>query len=98
MVWTLPTAQADMIAKLPTEHLTKLVQIAFHHPHVDLKYFFKNAQDPTVLETIDAVYSDLKVPNVVSIKDGSVATFPLRLRNATEYIQDRLALIGFVSL
>lgn len=102
LVWTATPAQAAHLKSLSTEDFIAMVNAAFRLSTVDLDYMFTISSGQvdelswreSVSPSRDAEeHSD--IPCMVdAVQEGSIASFPLRLRQSTTYTTDRTALIG----
>ena len=87
---------------LDTQDFVAMVNAAFRLDEVDLNYMFTLASGQvSELEWRESVHSsnnahiDGDIPQrVASVQEGTIASFPLRLRHASSYTTDRTALIG----
>ena len=102
LVWTTTPTQAARLKSLSTEDFLAMVNAAFRLDVVDLNYMFTiDSGQLSELEWRESVQPrnqadvDSKTPQrVTSVQKGSIASFPLRLRHASTYTADRVALIG----
>lgn len=98
MVWTCSNKQAEALSKLSDELFIESVNIAIHNQYEDLLYAFNYPDKNLKLEAEWGATrfksTDPSPPRVKSIASGSRNAFPLRLRNAEKYIEDRIVLIG----
>ena len=102
LVWTTTAPQAVRLKGLKAEDFVAMVNAAFRLGVVDLNYMFTlDSGQVGELEWRESVQSSNKAEvngktpqRVASIQEGSVASFPLRLRHASTYTTDRVALIG----
>lgn len=102
LVWTTTPPQAMRLKALSTEDFVAMVNAAFKLDVVDLNYMFTlDSGQADELEWRESVQSGNKVDvdgeipqRVASVEKGSIASFPLRLRHASTYTTNRVALIG----
>ena len=102
LVWTTTPSQAMRLKALSTEDFVAMVNAAFRLDTVDLNYMFTlESGQLGELEWRESVRSsnqadiDVGTPQrVASVQEGSIASFPLRLRHASTYTSSRVALIG----
>ncbi|KAG5978996.1 hypothetical protein E4U55_005677 [Claviceps digitariae] len=103
LVWTTTPENAALLKKLSTRDLIATVNAAFRLSPVDLAYMHSQTTgheeeynwriQHTPLP--DAVAKQATIPQaVIGIQDGSIASFPLKLRHADTYIGERIALVG----
>ncbi len=87
---------------LSTEDFVAMVNAAFRLDVVDLNYMFTlDSGQLSELEWRESVQSRNKAGSVgdtpqrvASVQEGSISSFPLRLRHASTYTTNRVALIG----
>jgi len=102
LVWTTTPKRVAHLKTLSTEDFLAMVNAAFRLSAVDLDYMstlpsgqvdeFRWRDSVSPSRTAEAKGD---IPQVVdSLQDGSIASFPLRLRHATTYTTHRTALIG----
>ena len=103
LVWALPTKIAARVSKLPAEELTQYVQCALHNPWEDVQYLLNNDLSISDLDmeikwgqARGGSTTSVQPPTILSVRQGSVASFPLRLKHAESYVKDRVALVGYV--
>ena len=102
LVWTTTPPQATRLKALSTEDFVAMVNAAFRLDVVDLNYMFTlDSGQAGELEWRESVRSshqadvDRGTPQrVATVQEGSIASFPLRLRHASTYTTNRVALIG----
>ncbi|KAJ1554119.1 putative ubiquinone biosynthesis monooxygenase, partial [Nowakowskiella sp. JEL0078] len=105
LVWSTTPDLAHKIIALPPVSFVKLINTAFQNPLVDLQFlvsqFDENGKLKVDIELEsswglerDPNSSLAGVPLVVGLPVDNRAAFPLRLRHAREYVQNRIALIG----
>ncbi|KAI9143417.1 hypothetical protein BKA69DRAFT_1061789, partial [Paraphysoderma sedebokerense] len=104
-VWTLPTPLAQKMKTVSPVDIPHMINIALHYPSVELDYVFNQISKGNELDfeqeftwrsdvygmgDNDAVSS---IPKVQSL-ESPIGMFPLRLRHATRYVVQRVALVG----
>ena len=102
LVWTATPAQATRLKALSSEDFIAMVNAAFRLGVVDLDYMFGQASGQvdelswreSVSPSITAEEKGEIPRRVESVQEGSIASFPLRLRQSTSYTTSRTALIG----
>ena len=102
LVWTTTPMQAARLKALSTEDFTAMVNAAFRLSVVDLDYMSTlSSGQVDELQWRESVSSSASVEArgaipapIVSVQEGSIASFPLRLRHASSYTTHRTALIG----
>ncbi|KAL9134950.1 MAG: hypothetical protein Q9175_003859 [Cornicularia normoerica] len=102
LVWTTTAPQAIRLKTLSTEDFVAMVNAAFRLDVVDLNYMFTlDSGQAGELLWRESVQSSNKADvdgetpqRVASVQEGSIASFPLRLRHASTYTTNRVALIG----
>ena len=102
LVWTTTPQQAMRLKALDTQDFVAMINAAFRLEEVDLKYMFTLASGQVdEFEWRESVHPSTKahidgdIPQrITSVQEGTIASFPLRLRHASTYTTDRIALIG----
>ena len=102
LVWTTTPPQAIRLKALSMQDFVAMVNAAFRLDVVDLDYMFTlDSGQVGELEWRESVRSSDKADvrgetpqRVASVQEGSIASFPLRLRHASTYTTNRVALIG----
>ena len=111
-MWSTTTALSTRICNLPIDDFVTLVNTAFINPVEDVQYLtsqigpdgtpqtdFKSESEWGRQRSIES--GDVRSmfpPTVIGLVEGSRASFPLRMRNSVTYVDDRIALIGWVSM
>lgn len=100
LVWSTTPSNAALLQRLSTQDFIALVNAAFRLSPVDLQYMHTIASGQedeltwrlqhTPIDTHGAVLPQA----VTGVQEGTVASFPLRLRHADTYIGERVALVG----
>ncbi|RDA84640.1 hypothetical protein CP532_5713 [Ophiocordyceps camponoti-leonardi (nom. inval.)] len=98
LVWSTTPELATVLKKLSANDFVAIVNAAFRLSPVDLDYMHNH---PTGLAEELAwrlqhteVHAQDIPQTVVGLQEGSVASFPLKMRHADTYIGERVALIG----
>ena len=101
LVWSTTPEQAARLKALKAADFAALVNAAFRLSVVDVEYMSKmhSGQVDELawrLKATGALADDeRRYPRIIeSLQDGSVASFPLRMRQADQYVGERIALVG----
>ncbi|KAH9902138.1 hypothetical protein F4778DRAFT_110257 [Xylariomycetidae sp. FL2044] len=98
LVWSTTPSNAALLKSLPAKDFIALVNAAFRLSPVDLQFMhtLSSGQEDEVSWRLQHTHFNPRgVPqNVVGVQEGSVASFPLKLRHADTYIGERVALVG----
>ncbi len=98
MVWSTTPELAARLKTLSAKDFIAMVNAAFRLSPEDLAYLhtLPSGQAEEVAWRIEHTGYDVsRVPQeVVGVQEGSVASFPLKLRHADTYIGERVALVG----
>jgi len=98
LVWSTTPENAALLKKLGPKDFIAMVNAAFRLSTVDLEFLHKQGggQADEVAWRFQHKHVDpATVPQtVVGVQEGSVASFPLKLRHADTYIGERVALVG----
>ncbi|KAB8670370.1 hypothetical protein FH972_026283 [Carpinus fangiana] len=98
LVWSTHPSYAARLRELNEEDAIAMVNAAFRLSSVDLEYLhtISSGQADEVAWRLQHTQfnNDLVPPQVMGIKKGSVAAFPLRMRHADTYTGERVALVG----
>lgn len=99
LVWSTTPAFAARLKSLSPPDFAAMVDAAFRLLPVDLEYMLTHLEtghaDEVAWRIRNTSFVPEKVPQpVAGVQDGSVASFPLRMRHADTYIGERVALIG----
>ena len=98
LVWSTTPALAAHLKTLSSTDFIAMVNAAFRLSPVDLAYLHTLAEGQTDEVAWRSQHTDFdmqRVPQqVVRVQDGSIASFPLKLRHADTYIGERVALVG----
>ncbi|ELR05042.1 Putative ubiquinone biosynthesis monooxygenase [Pseudogymnoascus destructans] len=98
LVWSTTPGRAALLKTLSTEDFTAMVNAAFRLSPVDLTYMhtLTSGQADEYNWRSQHTSSDTnRIPQrVLSVQEGTVASFPLKMRHADTYIGERVALIG----
>lgn len=98
LVWSTTFENATGLKKLPHEEFVALVNAAFRLAPVDIAYMHTQTsgqKDELAWRTQHTPFDAHAIPQaVVAVQEGSVASFPLKMRHADTYIGERVALVG----
>lgn len=98
LVWSTTPALAAHLKKLSSKDFIALVNAAFRLSTVDIAYMHTQSDgqtDELAWRLQHTKFDSARVPReVIGLQDGSVASFPLKLRHADTYIGERVALVG----
>lgn len=102
LVWTTTPSQAAHLKSLSNSDFIAMVNAAFRLEVVDLDYMFSQssgqADEFQWRDSVKPSTAEMEsgaVPRLVdSVQEGSIASFPLRLRQSKTYTTHRTALIG----
>ncbi|KAH7328881.1 hypothetical protein B0I35DRAFT_473539 [Stachybotrys elegans] len=98
LVWSTTPERAAVLKKLSPKDFAATVNAAFRLSAVDLS--FMHTQESGQVEELAwrlqhrSVAQDMVPQAVVGVQEGTVASFPLKLRHADTYIGERVALVG----
>ncbi|KAF2164421.1 hypothetical protein M409DRAFT_67920 [Zasmidium cellare ATCC 36951] len=102
LVWSTSAALASKLKQLSPADLVTMVNAAFRLMAVDLNYMLTDAscnveeelkwREPNTKATETGLPSYF--PRITGVQEGTVASFPLRMRHASTYTGHRVALIG----
>ena len=99
LVWSTLPQHAAHLKTLSQEDFAAMVNAAFRLSPVDIKYMHTlpagQADELTWREPHARLSAAAKIPRrVLTLQEGSVASFPLRMRHADTYVGERVALVG----
>jgi ubiquinone biosynthesis monooxygenase Coq6 len=98
LVWSTTPALAAHLKKLSSKDFIAMVNAAFRLSTVDLAYMHtqRDGQADELAWRLQHTKIDSpRVPHeVTGVQEGSIASFPLKLRHADTYIGERVALVG----
>lgn len=98
LVWSTTPDRASRLKSLSAKDFTAMVNAAFRLGMADLDYLHSQpgGQEEEVAWRMQhvSVQTEAIPQPVVSVQDGSVASFPLKMRHADTYIGERVALVG----
>lgn len=101
LVWSTTSAQAARLRSLASTDFVAMVNAAFRLGVVDVDYMSKmpSGQTNELEWRLEATHTQRddegRYPRMVnSVQDNSVASFPLRMRQADQYVGERVALVG----
>ncbi|KAJ2904797.1 ubiquinone biosynthesis mono0xygenase COQ6 [Zalerion maritima] len=98
LVWSTIPSNAALLKSLSPVDFTSMVNAAFRLSTVDLKYMHTLSSGQTSEYSWRMEHNPHDPfpvpPPVTGVQEGTVASFPLRLRHADTYISPRVVLIG----
>lgn len=98
LVWSTTPALAAHLKKLSSKDFIAMVNAAFRLSTVDLAYMHTQSEgqaDELAWRLQHTKLESPRVPHeVIGLQEGSVASFPLKLRHADTYIGERVVLVG----
>lgn len=102
LVWTTTPAQATRLKALGTDDFIAMVNAAFRLETVDIDFMFTiDSGQQSELEWRESIAPSVGAegngdipPLIETVQAGSITSFPLRLRQASSYVTDRIALVG----
>ncbi|KAI0442281.1 hypothetical protein F4803DRAFT_520061 [Xylaria telfairii] len=98
LVWSTTPANTSLLKSLPTKDFIALVNAAFRLSPVDLQFMHTMSsghEDELSWRLQHTRFDARAVPQkVFGVQDGTIASFPLKLRHADTYIGERVALVG----
>ncbi|KAF8863436.1 ubiquinone biosynthesis hydrox [Acephala macrosclerotiorum] len=98
LVWSTTPELAAVLKSLSAKDFIAMVNAAFRLSPTDLAYLHTQAEgqaDEVMWRTQHTDFDASRIPQqVVGVQEGSVASFPLKLRHADTYIGERVALVG----
>lgn len=98
LVWSTTPSNAALLKSLPTKDFIALVNAAFRLSTVDLQFMhtIKEGQEEELLWRLQHTpVNTAGIPQAaLGVQEGTVASFPLKMRHADTYIGERVALVG----
>ncbi|KAH8891900.1 ubiquinone biosynthesis hydrox [Thozetella sp. PMI_491] len=98
LVWSTTPEKAALLKSLPPRDFIAMVNAAFRLSPTDLEYLHGQASDHAdeIMWRLEhaTVVQETIPQTVIGVQEGTVASFPLKLRHADTYIGERLALVG----
>lgn len=98
LVWSTTPERTSRLKTLSAQDFSAVVNAAFRLSPVDLEYLHtqSSGQEEEVAWRLQHVPIEPEaIPQqVVAVQEGTVASFPLKMRHADTYIGERVALIG----
>jgi ubiquinone biosynthesis monooxygenase Coq6 len=98
LVWSTTPALAAHLKSLSSENFMTMVNAAFRLSPTDLAYMHDQADGQSEELFWRSQHTQIdpqRIPHmVVGVQEGSIASFPLKLRHADTYIGERVALVG----
>jgi ubiquinone biosynthesis monooxygenase Coq6 len=98
LVWSTTPPRAAHLKTLGTEDFRAMVNAAFRLSPVDLSYLHTLSSghaDEVNWRYQHTPFDTQRIPQqVISVQEGSIGSFPLKMRHADTYIGERVALLG----
>jgi ubiquinone biosynthesis monooxygenase Coq6 len=98
LVWSTTPSNASLLKSLSAKDFIAMVNAAFRLSPTDLEYMHtqESGQAEEYSWRLEHTPFDYRaVPQtVIGVQEGTVASFPLKLRHADTYIAERVALVG----
>jgi ubiquinone biosynthesis monooxygenase Coq6 len=98
LVWSTTPEKAAKLKSLASEDFKAMVNAAFRLSTVDLEYLHtmsEGQKEEVAWRVQNTPVNERDVPmKVVDVQQGSVASFPLKMRHAETYTGERVALVG----
>ncbi|ORY57491.1 uncharacterized protein BCR38DRAFT_354411 [Pseudomassariella vexata] len=98
LVWSTTPSNAVLLKSLPAKDFIALVNAAFRLRTVDLDFMhtMTSGQDDELAWRLQhtSFVAEAIPQTVVGVQEGTIASFPLKMRHADTYIGERVALIG----
>lgn len=98
LVWSTTPEKAALLKSLPPKDFIAMVNAAFRLSAVDIGYMHTQStgqEDELSWRLQHTPIEPESIPQtVVGVQEGTVASFPLKLRHADTYISERIALVG----
>lgn len=98
LVWSTTPLNAALLKSLQPQDFIALVNAAFRLSMVDLQFMhtMSSGQEDELAWRLQHTRFDARaIPQkVVGVQEGTIASFPLKMRHADTYIGERVALVG----
>lgn len=98
LVWSTTPSLAAHLKSLGAKEFIAMVNAAFRLSPVDLAYMHTQAEGQAEefgWRSQHTAFDTQRIPQLaIGVQEGSVASFPLKLRHADTYIGERVALVG----
>ncbi|TEA21206.1 Ubiquinone biosynthesis monooxygenase COQ6 [Colletotrichum sidae] len=98
LVWSTTPERAAFLKSLPPKEFVALVNAAFRLSPVDIGFMHEQSANQTeelAWRLEHTPFDRRTIPQqVVGVQEGTVASFPLKLRHADTYTGERVALVG----
>ncbi|KAH8676076.1 hypothetical protein BX600DRAFT_194952 [Xylariales sp. PMI_506] len=98
LVWSTTPSNAALLKSLAPKDFIAMVNSAFRLRPVDLEYMHtltSGQEDELSWRLQHTTFNPRIIPQqVVGVQEGTIASFPLKLRHADTYIGERIALVG----
>ncbi|TQN74124.1 Ubiquinone biosynthesis monooxygenase COQ6 [Colletotrichum shisoi] len=98
LVWSTTPSNASLLKSLSPKDFVAMVNAAFRLSPVDLEFMHKQqiGQSEELAWRLEHTFFDHRaIPQqVIGVQEGTVASFPLKMRHADTYTAERIALVG----
>ncbi|KAL2019828.1 hypothetical protein VTK56DRAFT_9179 [Thermocarpiscus australiensis] len=98
LVWSTTPSNASLLKSLSAEDFIAMVNAAFRLSPTDLEFMHSQSSgqaEEYAWRLEHTAFDQLAVPQAVTgVQEGTVASFPLKMRHADSYIGERVALVG----
>ncbi|KAK4447618.1 hypothetical protein QBC34DRAFT_126013 [Podospora aff. communis PSN243] len=98
LVWSTTPSNAALLKSLSTKDFVALVNAAFRLSPTDLEFMHtqSSGQAKEVAWRLEhTAFDRSRIPQAITnVQDGTIASFPLKMRHADTYIGERVALVG----
>lgn len=98
LVWSTTPENAALLKKLPPQDFVAMVNAAFRLSPVDLAFMHSQQSgqhEELAWRAQHTLVASQAVPQAaVAVQEGTVASFPLKMRHADTYTGERVALVG----
>ncbi|KAK3341731.1 hypothetical protein B0T25DRAFT_351347 [Lasiosphaeria hispida] len=98
LVWSTTPENASLLKRLPTKDFVALVNAAFQLSPADLEFMHTQsegqAEEYSWRSEHTPFHSEIIPQAVTGVQEGTIASFPLKMRHADTYIGERVALVG----
>ena len=103
LVWSISAQHAAILKQLSSENFIAMINAAFRLMSVDIDFLLTHNSASTAVDELSWREPNTSpaqtglpqdFPRITAVQEGTVASFPLRLRHASTYTGHRVALIG----
>ncbi|KAK3329769.1 hypothetical protein B0H66DRAFT_597333 [Apodospora peruviana] len=98
LVWSTTPQNASLLKKLSAKDFLAMVNAAFRLSPTDLEYMHtqdSGQADEYAWRLEHTSFNWQAIPQtVIGVQEGTIASFPLKMRHADTYIEERIALVG----